>query len=232
MQKIRLIALALAGLFLTSACAAGQIAATAEEQATLDGVNRTIGHIGLHGLSLAAPTKGPSYAAGSSIAIDMVLVNSGTTPDSLVSITSTAAKGWGTYSQGAANLVLNAPGARHEAGQPLGHHPGRLPGRVRAGQHDPAHPREHRPADLAGHDRQPGVPVQERRDDPGAGSGPPHRRRQGRHDGAARVRPVSAPVIVGRPALPSGHAQGADRIPLRVLRRRERQVVRALPQVR
>jgi copper(I)-binding protein len=115
-QKIRLIALALAGLFLTSACAAGQIASTAEQQATLDGVNRTIGHIGLHGLSLAAPTKGPSYAAGSSIAIDMVLVNSGTTPDSLVSITSTAAKGWGTYSQGAANLVLNSPGARHEAG--------------------------------------------------------------------------------------------------------------------
>lgn len=115
-QKIRLIALALAGLFLTSACAAGQIAATAEQQATLDGVNRTIGHIGLHGLSLAAPTKGPSYAPGSSIAINMVLVNSGTTPDSLVSITSTAVKGWAAFSPGGANLVLNAPGARHEAG--------------------------------------------------------------------------------------------------------------------
>lgn len=116
-QKIRLIAGALAGLFLTSACAAGQIAATAEQQTTLDGVNRTIGQIGLRGLSLAAPTDGPSYAPGSSIAIDMVLVNSGAKPDALVSITSTAAKGWSSYSQGAAKLVLTAPGARHDAGK-------------------------------------------------------------------------------------------------------------------
>lgn len=116
MQKIRVIVAALAALFLTSACAAGQIAATAEQQATLDGVNRTIGQIGLHGLSLVAPTKGPSYPAGSNIAIDMVLVNSGTKPDTLVSITSGAVKGWASYPQSAANLALNAPGARHEPG--------------------------------------------------------------------------------------------------------------------
>ena len=116
MRKFRVIVLALAALSLTSACAAGQIAATAEQQATLDGVNRTIGPIGLHGLSLGAPTEGPSYPAGSNIPINMVLVNSGSKPDKLVGITSGLAKNWSSYSQADANLVLNAPGARHAPG--------------------------------------------------------------------------------------------------------------------
>jgi periplasmic copper chaperone A len=115
-RKIQVIASALAGLFLTSACAAGQIAATAEVQATLDGVNRTLGPIGLHGLSLGAPTEGPSYPAGSNIPINMVLVNSGNKPDKLVGITSSLAKSWSSYSKADANLVLNAPGARHAPG--------------------------------------------------------------------------------------------------------------------
>jgi hypothetical protein len=109
-QKIRLIAITLAGLFLASACAAGQIAATANEKATLDGVDRHLGDIGLLGLSLGAPAKGPSYAPGSNIPINMVLVNSSHQTDKLVSVTSTAATGWASYPQRAANLVLSAKG--------------------------------------------------------------------------------------------------------------------------
>jgi hypothetical protein len=115
-QKIRLIAITLAGLFLASACAAGQIAATANERATLDGVDRRVGDMALLGLSLAPPAKGPSYAPGSNIPINMVLVNSGRQTDKLVGITSTAATSWASYSPDAANLVLNARGARHSPG--------------------------------------------------------------------------------------------------------------------
>jgi copper(I)-binding protein len=115
-QKIRLIAITLAGLFLASACAAGQIAATANEKATLDGVDRHLGDIGLLGLSLAAPAKGPSYAPGSNIPVNMVLVNSGHRTDKLVSITSTAAKSWASHAPAAASTVPLTARARSLVG--------------------------------------------------------------------------------------------------------------------
>lgn len=119
MQKIRLIAITLAGLFLASACAAGQIAATADEKATLDGVDRHLGDIGLLGLSLGAPAKGPSYAPGSSIPIDMVLVNSSHQTDKLVSITSTAAKGWTVTTPGAPSTAPVTARAPTLVGKPV-----------------------------------------------------------------------------------------------------------------
>jgi hypothetical protein len=115
-QKIRLIAIALAGLFLASACAAGQVAATANERATLDGVDRNLGDLSLLGLSLAAPAKGPSYAPGSNIPINMVLANNGRRTDRLVGITSTAATGWARYPRSAATSVLNASGTQPSSG--------------------------------------------------------------------------------------------------------------------
>lgn len=116
MQKFRLIAITLAGLFLVSSCAAGQIAATANEKATLDGVDRHLGDIGLLGLSLGAPPKGPSYAPGSNIPINMVLVNSGHSPDTLVGVTSTAATGWGKYPRATAKVVLTPTGKAPSTG--------------------------------------------------------------------------------------------------------------------
>jgi copper(I)-binding protein len=89
--------LAVAVALLTTACAAGQQAATANEQATLDGVNRTLGSMALRGLAVEAPS-GTSYAPGSSARLLLVIVNTGETTDKLTSITSPAATGWAAYS--------------------------------------------------------------------------------------------------------------------------------------
>lgn len=86
---------AVAAVLLTSACAAGQQAQTANQKPTLDGTNATIGSIGLRGLAIEAPS-GPSYAVGSNPAIKVVLVNSGLKADALTSISSSEATGWGT----------------------------------------------------------------------------------------------------------------------------------------
>jgi hypothetical protein len=88
--------LAVAAALLTTACAAGQQAATANEQATLDGVNRTLGSIALRGLAIEAPAA-TSYAPGSSARLRLVIVNTGETTDKLTSITSSAASGWAAY---------------------------------------------------------------------------------------------------------------------------------------
>jgi copper(I)-binding protein len=88
--------LAVAAVLLTSACAAGQQAATANQQATLDGVNQSIGSIGLRGLTIEPP-DGRSYAPGSDASIKLVIVNSGTKADRLVSISSPVATGWAAY---------------------------------------------------------------------------------------------------------------------------------------
>ena len=89
------VGVAVAAALLTSACAAGQDAQTANQKPTLDGTNVSVGAIDLRGLSIEAPS-GVSYAPGSNPAIKLVLVNSGHSTDQLTSITSSDASGWGT----------------------------------------------------------------------------------------------------------------------------------------
>jgi copper(I)-binding protein len=83
---------------LTSACAAGQRAHTAEELPTIPGANADLGPIHLRSALIDAPTgTTPFFRKGSDLTVKLVIVNSGSTPDKLVSITSPAVTSWGSY---------------------------------------------------------------------------------------------------------------------------------------
>lgn len=90
------VGLALAATLATSACAAGQIAETAQEKATLDGTNVDVGNIALRALSVQTPDA-VNYPVGSNPLVTVVLVNNGQSADKLVSISSSVASGWGSY---------------------------------------------------------------------------------------------------------------------------------------
>jgi copper(I)-binding protein len=102
------IGLAVAAALLTSACAAGQQASTANQKPTLDGTNATVGSMALRGLVIEAPDRGVNYPVGSDAAIKLVLVNTGSKPDRLVSITTKAAADWGSFSTADAATVAAA----------------------------------------------------------------------------------------------------------------------------
>jgi len=96
-KRILGIGLAVAAALLTSACAAGQQAATSNEQNTLDGVNGDVGAIHIRGMVIEPPNV--SYKSGDSATVKVVLVNtSQTKSDLLVAITSPAVTDWGTFS--------------------------------------------------------------------------------------------------------------------------------------
>lgn len=85
-----------AAALLTSGCAAGQQAATANESATLDGVNKTLGNIALRGLAIAPPPAG-GYPVGSNPLVKLVIVNTGTDADALTEISTPVATTWAAY---------------------------------------------------------------------------------------------------------------------------------------
>lgn len=106
------IGLAVAVALLTSACAAGQQASTANEQNTIDGVNADLGPIHIRGMVVDAPTL--LYKKNDSATVKVVLVNtSQTRNDLLQSVTSPAITDWGTFSTAAAaDTVLAADSSR------------------------------------------------------------------------------------------------------------------------
>lgn len=94
-RLVRIAAAVAAAALLTSACAAGQQAITSEEQPTLDGTNGSVGSINLRGVTLQSPpSSAVNYPTGSKVAIRLVLVNNGSQPDTLTSVTSPAFKSW------------------------------------------------------------------------------------------------------------------------------------------
>ena len=105
-------ALAAAALSL-SACAAGQVAQTANEKATLDGTNVSVGNIDLRGLAILSPS-GTSYKTGGNALLRVVLVNSGQDPDTLTGVRTDAATGWSSYS----SLALAKSASAAAAGSP------------------------------------------------------------------------------------------------------------------
>jgi copper(I)-binding protein len=111
-KRILAIGLAVVAAALTSACAAGQQAATANEQNTLDGVNGDIGAIHIRGMVVDPPTL--SYKPGDSATVKVVLVNTGTkSGDLLVSISSPVVTDWGTFTTTAeADAVLAADASK------------------------------------------------------------------------------------------------------------------------
>jgi periplasmic copper chaperone A len=98
---------------LTSACAAGQRAHTAEELPTIAGANADLGTIHLRSALIDAPTgTTPFFHKGSDLTVKLVIVNSGTKPDKLVSITSPAVTSWGSYATTSdAEAVVSAASA-------------------------------------------------------------------------------------------------------------------------
>jgi copper(I)-binding protein len=73
---------------LASGCAAGKNAATSEVQAAIDGTQVDVGSIQLRAVAIPAPANGNSYAFGTDVPLELVVVNSGKDTDTLTSINS------------------------------------------------------------------------------------------------------------------------------------------------
>jgi copper(I)-binding protein len=72
-------------------CAAGQRAATIEQSTVIDGVNATVGDIGLRAVTVVAPPSAASYAKGEDAVLQLLIVNSGQQADQLLGVSSPAA---------------------------------------------------------------------------------------------------------------------------------------------
>lgn len=88
--RLALVAVAVAGLAATSACASGQIAETANESPAVPGTQGGVGQVTLRDVGVAAPPAG-SYPAGSSATLAFTAVNSAGRADRIVSIETPAA---------------------------------------------------------------------------------------------------------------------------------------------
>lgn len=92
------IGLAVAAALFTSACAAGQHAATADENNTVDGTNASVGSVDLRAIVIESPTGSSiTYPTGSDMALKIVIVNNANQPDRLTSISSPAFSDWGAF---------------------------------------------------------------------------------------------------------------------------------------
>jgi copper(I)-binding protein len=97
-SAFRVALIALGATVLTTACAAGQRAQTAEEKPSIDGTYGSVGKMQIEGVSLRAPLRS-SYPAGASVGLKAYLVNNGKIADSLVKVSSPAfTGGWDVVS--------------------------------------------------------------------------------------------------------------------------------------
>lgn len=87
---------------LTSACAAGKEAQTAEEIPAIDGTSASVGQIRLDMFALNAPgDDATSHAVGSDVRVRLVLTNDSMKPDTLTDVSTPAAAGWAIYNSSA-----------------------------------------------------------------------------------------------------------------------------------
>jgi copper(I)-binding protein len=108
-RRTALAVLAVCATLLTSACAAGRHAPTAEESPAIDGVGASVGSMLLREVSVASPPNGVSYAKGGAAVLRVVVVNNGTSDDQLTSITTPAASGVSLFdSLAAAGSLVSA----------------------------------------------------------------------------------------------------------------------------
>jgi len=111
-KRVLGVGVTVAAALLTSACAAGQQAATANEQSTIEGTNGSVGLINVRDLIVEAPDGAQlSYPAGADAEVKLVLVNNGVRTDRLVSITSPAIADWGAFATTAAAAAVISAGA-------------------------------------------------------------------------------------------------------------------------
>lgn len=90
--RAALIGLPLIAVLALAGCGAGQITETMEQQASVDGVNGSVGNIDLRNVSLAYPENGV-YEKGSEARVEAVIVNNSTSPDRLLSMRGASASG-------------------------------------------------------------------------------------------------------------------------------------------
>jgi copper(I)-binding protein len=67
-------------------CAAGQRAATANEFSVVDGISANVGAMGIRDAGVTAPKAAAGYVAGSTATLSMTVVNVGSSPDALTSV--------------------------------------------------------------------------------------------------------------------------------------------------
>ena len=91
-------AIAVTAALLTSACAAGRVAQTANQRPSIAGVNAQVGTMAIRDLSIEAPPQGTYYPTGSALRLTGVFVNNGTSSDLLTDISASSVTGWGAYS--------------------------------------------------------------------------------------------------------------------------------------
>jgi hypothetical protein len=122
-RTVRRIALGLAmacAMVITSACAAGKQAATANEKSTHDASDASIGQIALRGIAIASPPDGTSYGKGQDALLVGIISNNGTSTDTLTKIASKSAGGFGVFSSDAdakAVAAADQAGAGSSTGQ-------------------------------------------------------------------------------------------------------------------
>lgn len=78
---------AVCATMLTGACAAGQLAATANETPAIDGTTGHLGEMQLHAVAIVAP-DGPCVLPGADAALTFILVNTGRDADTLTGVSS------------------------------------------------------------------------------------------------------------------------------------------------
>src|SRR5439155_14435491 len=83
---------------------------TAEQSPTFGGTIASVGAIKLRGLAVEPPSGATTYyPVGSAVAVRLVIVNTGSKPDRLTSITSPAVRDWGAFATTAdASAVASA----------------------------------------------------------------------------------------------------------------------------
>lgn len=87
MRRIGIGLVALCATMLTASCATGQHASTANNIPAIDGTDGSVGKIDLRAVAIKSPDEA-CYLPGSNAAMTLVIVNSGTTPDTLTGVSS------------------------------------------------------------------------------------------------------------------------------------------------
>ncbi len=86
-RRVGIGVLAIGATLLTGACAAGQVAATAQEKSVIDGTMGQVGSMGLHAVAIVAPSA-PCVLPGADAALTFIVVNTGPDSDSLQGVSS------------------------------------------------------------------------------------------------------------------------------------------------
>ena len=107
--------LAVCATLLSSGCATGQHAATADEVPAIDGASGVIGDIQLHEVAIKSPTGATAYSAGDSAELQVIIVNTGHENDRLITVSTPVASDFRVFASAAAASAAISPSASASA---------------------------------------------------------------------------------------------------------------------